>query len=363
MARGQPGGAAAGAGDGAVGGSGGGGGPGAAAGGGGPGRGELGGSGAPALLVAMAGGHLTQLVTLLDRLPLDGRTALWVTVDTAQSRSLLAGREVLYVPYAQPKDARAGLAHARAAGRLLGGRDFSVVVSTGSALAVPFLAAAVLRGIPCHFIDSATRVQGPSLTGRLVRRLPGVHLYAQYRSWAAPPWRYGGSVFDGYQAVGSEAAPRLRRAVVTLGSAEGYGFRRLVSRLAAVVPRGCEVLWQTGATDVGGLGLQARPSVAEAELRSAVAGSDVVVAHAGVGAALTALQEGRCPVLVPRLARHGEHVDDHQREIAADLAARGLAVTCDADELELSHLLGAAARRVTRAVPVPPFGVSLPWPG
>ncbi|MEW6583787.1 MAG: glycosyltransferase, partial [Actinomycetota bacterium] len=50
----------------------------------------------------------------------------------------------------------------------------------------------------------------------------------------------------------------------------------------------------------------------------------VVVTHAGVGSILLALSRGRRPVVVPRLKRHGEAVDDHQVPLTRRLAAQGL---------------------------------------
>jgi hypothetical protein len=63
---------------------------------------------------------------------------------------------------------------------LLGrGHRFSRAISTGSSIAVPFLAAARLRGASCHYIESATRQTAPSLTGRTLACVPGISLYAQ----------------------------------------------------------------------------------------------------------------------------------------------------------------------------------------
>lgn len=52
--------------------------------------------------------------------------------------------------------------------------------------------------------------------------------------------------------------------------------------------------------------------------------ADVVVAHAGVGTILTVLHEGKRPVVVTRLKRHGEAIDDHQVPIARRLAEAGI---------------------------------------
>lgn len=49
----------------------------------------------------------------------------------------------------------------------------------------------------------------------------------------------------------------------------------------------------------------------------------VVVTHAGVGSILLALRAGKVPIVLPRRRRLGEHVDDHQVELAERLAGLG----------------------------------------
>jgi UDP-N-acetylglucosamine transferase subunit ALG13 len=306
------------------------------------------------LLVASSGGHLKQLYDLLPRLRgphgQPHAEVTWMTFDSPQARSLLDGERVVFARYTAPRDAAGVLANLRLARRTLARRRFSQVISTGSAIALSFLPVARALGIPCHYIESATRADGPSTTGRLLARVPGVHLYTQHPGWAAGPWRYAGSVFDGFAATPRQDAPAtIRRAVVTLGTMETYGFRRLLERLVKVLPDGAEVVWQTGCTDTSGLPIDARRAVPADELLAAMRAADVVVAHAGTGTALTALEIGKCPVLVPRIHAYGEHVDDHQAQTARELAGRGLAVDAGADELILDHLLAAAALRVGRA--------------
>lgn len=62
-----------------------------------------------------------------------------------------------------------------------------------------------------------------------------------------------------------------------------------------------------------------------------------IVCHAGVGTIITALRAGHTPVVVPRQARHGEHVDDHQLDIATRFAERGL-IRCVTSEIDLAPL-------------------------
>jgi UDP-N-acetylglucosamine transferase subunit ALG13 len=50
--------------------------------------------------------------------------------------------------------------------------------------------------------------------------------------------------------------------------------------------------------------------------------AEAVITHAGVGSILCARRAGHLPIVVPRRRRHGEHVDDHQAELARALDER-----------------------------------------
>jgi UDP-N-acetylglucosamine transferase subunit ALG13 len=152
--------------------------------------------------------------------------------------------------------------------------------------------------------------------------------------------------------------PSLRRVLVTFGTQRGFSFRRAAERLARVLPEvlapDAEVLWQTGWTYVADLGIDGLSLVPPEELAAAAAESDLIVAHAGLGSALLALDAGRCPVLLPRRLHRGEHTDDHQTQLAGDLDDRGLAVAREADRVTAEDLLRAASMRaVPLAQPAP----------
>jgi UDP-N-acetylglucosamine--N-acetylmuramyl-(pentapeptide) pyrophosphoryl-undecaprenol N-acetylglucosamine transferase len=304
------------------------------------------------ILVAATGGHLTQLDRLAPRIPGYDEDALWVTFDSPQSRSLLRDRRHTFVPYVSPRDYRGTVRVARRAGRIVRSIRPTLVVSTGNAVAMSFLPVARALGYAAAYVESAARAEGPSLTGALLERTPGVQLFSQYESWADPPWRYAGSVFDEF-APAVTRAPRLRRVVVTLGTIRDYSFQRLLQRLVDMIPTGCEVLWQVGATPTDYMPIDPELAIPAHELEARMVAADAVVAHAGSGAALTALEAGRCPVLVPREAAHSEHVDDHQSQIAAELERRGLALHRSVEDLELADLLTASRRTVTRVRDLP----------
>lgn len=75
------------------------------------------------------------------------------------------------------------------------------------------------------------------------------------------------------------------------------------------------------------------------ELVAEVVRARAFVCHAGVGSILTALTHGVTPVVIPRERRFGEHVDDHQGQLARHLGKRGVVVLIEGDDV-----LGALAR-------------------
>ena len=80
------------------------------------------------------------------------------------------------------------------------------------------------------------------------------------------------------------------------------------------------------------------------ELVEHVRRARVVVCHAGVGSVTTALANGRRPVVVPRLRRYREAVDDHQLPFARRLAAASL-VTLVEEPTELPAVLAGGRDR------------------
>lgn len=305
------------------------------------------------LLVASAGGHLTELHHLASRI--DAEQRCWVTFDTPQSRSLLLGEEVIHVPPATSRDVVGVFRDFLVAHRMFRHRRFRAVISTGAGVAMAFFVPAAAAGVQCYYIESATRTCGPSLTGRLVARLPGTHLYTQYARWADADWRYGGSIFDAFAAERARRAGPVRRVVVTLGTHPRYQFPRLLRRLVEILPRSVDVLWQAGATRIDNMPARARGEVPIQELGQAMREADVVIAHAGVGSALSAMRAERRPIFVPRRRRYREHVDDHQVEMARELDRRGLVFAREADEISTDDLDLAASWTVRASPAVEPF--------
>jgi UDP-N-acetylglucosamine transferase subunit ALG13 len=140
---------------------------------------------------------------------------------------------------------------------------------------------------------------------------------------------------------------------VTVGTNEAP-FDRLLLALDRL-PGGEQLIVQTGASRIRperAFCVEQLPFDAIAEH---VRRARVVVMHAGVGSILVALSNGKRPVIVPRLARFGEAVDDHQVAFARRFAAAGLvslvedeqslpAAVVSVPKLTRSNALGADLR-------------------
>ncbi|HEY6422108.1 MAG TPA: glycosyltransferase family 28, partial [Pseudonocardiaceae bacterium] len=67
------------------------------------------------------------------------------------------------------------------------------------------------------------------------------------------------------------------------------------------------------------------------------------------------LNAGRFPILATRDSARGEQVDNHQHELATELARRGLAMHRDADAITIDDMLSSLSKSVRRAASPPPF--------
>jgi len=311
------------------------------------------------LLVATIGGHLTQLHQLAPRLRgVDTTDRLWVTHDSAQSRSLLDGEDVQFVPYIEERDVVGAAKALLPAARLIRERSIESVVSTGSAIAVPYISAARALRRKAYYIESAAFVRSRSLTARILWS-SGANTFTQYPDMVGRGWDHRGWVFDSFDAVPVEPAPVPTSMLVMLGTSRVFGYRSLLERLVQIVPPTCEVTWQTGCTDLQGLDIDARPWIPAQELAEIIGTVDAVVSHAGVGSALGALSTGIRPVLVARRAEDGDVGNDHQLEIAERLSARGLATVRTVETLTWEDIAGSTAWRIERPGELPPFDLTL----
>jgi beta-1,4-N-acetylglucosaminyltransferase len=121
-----------------------------------------------ALLVCSNGGHLQQLLALE---PAWGHLDVtWVTLGGRDVEELLAGQSLELASGPTNRSLRALLRNLPLAWRVIRERDPDVILSTGAGVSVPFFWVGRLLGRRLVYVESLTRVDSLSLSGRLVHR-------------------------------------------------------------------------------------------------------------------------------------------------------------------------------------------------
>ncbi|QQR92039.1 MAG: hypothetical protein IPJ88_13050 [Myxococcales bacterium] len=92
------------------------------------------------------------------------------------------------------------------------------------------------------------------------------------------------------------------------------------------------------------VGVNGAKFLAREELLIKMKQADAVISHGGCGSLLDAISAGHCPIVVPRLARFGEIVNDHQLELAEQLVAEEKALLAR-DIAEVEKLIPIAKNR------------------
>ena len=104
---------------------------------------------------------------------------------------------------------------------------------------------------------------------------------------------------------------------VTLGS-QKFQFNRMLVEIDRLIEKGKitdEVFAQIGASDYKPKNFKYKDFLTQDEFKDYMKNANLVITHAGTGAIVTALKNDKLVIAIPRLARFGEHVDNHQIQI------------------------------------------------
>jgi beta-1,4-N-acetylglucosaminyltransferase len=104
---------------------------------------------------------------------------VWVTFDKSDARSLLKDERVIHAHGPTNRNIPNLLRNLRLAARLLRRERPSAILTTGAGVAVPFAWIGWARRIPTVYVESLTRIDGLSLSGRMIRPIAR-RLYAQW---------------------------------------------------------------------------------------------------------------------------------------------------------------------------------------
>jgi UDP-N-acetylglucosamine transferase subunit ALG13 len=225
-----------------------------------------------------------------------------------------------------------------------------LIVTSGAGFAVPFCIAARAMGARVIFIETMARIRTSSKGGRVLSALAE----RTFVQWEEMTDVHRGAVACRpalLESVGAGARPRSGQGTfVSLGS-HTAGFDRCLRMVDEAVARGIlpgPVRSQVGHSDLVPASFAPTRWRSPGDMRQAIAESEVIVCHGGAGVISAVLRAGRRPIVVPRLERHREHVDDHQEEIARKLAELELVVV--ADDRITSEAVRAAKHPLPSAV-------------
>lgn len=132
---------------------------------------------------------------------------------------------------------------------------------------------------------------------------------------------------------------------VTLGS-QKFQFDRLLQKLDALIEDGTitePVYAQTGHSTYTPKHFETAAFMDRETFAAHMAKADMVITHAGTGAIIGAVKQGKKTIAVPRLSKYGEHVDDHQTQIVAQFTDMHLLEPCwEVEDLAAAY---AAAKK------------------
>ena len=117
---------------------------------------------------------------------------------------------------------------------------------------------------------------------------------------------------------------------ITLGS-QKFQFNRLLKEIDKLVEQGKikeEVFAQIGYSDYQPINYTYKKFMDRDEFAAMEGKADIVITHGGTGAIIGAVKREKKVIAVPRLAKYGEHVDDHQLQLLKEFENMNIIVAC-----------------------------------
>lgn len=125
--------------------------------------------------------------------------------------------------------------------------------------------------------------------------------------------------------------------LVTLGT-QDKNFVRLLEKIDQLINNGLikdKVIVQAGFTKYNSENMEIFDLIPQDEFNDLMDKADIIITHGGVGNIISALEKNKKVIAVPRLAKYGEHINDHQTQIIAKFNALGHIIGLqDVDELD-----------------------------
>ena len=114
-----------------------------------------------------------------------------------------------------------------------------------------------------------------------------------------------------------------------------FQLNRLLKAIDDLIEQGQlteEVFAQVGHSDYVPKHYAYRDFISKDDFQDRIRRCEVLITHSGVATIITGLQLHKPVVVFPRLASFGEHVDDHQLQIAESFSDKNLLLMCKEPE-------------------------------
>lgn len=117
---------------------------------------------------------------------------------------------------------------------------------------------------------------------------------------------------------------------ITTGS-QKFQFNRLLKKVDELIADGTikdKVFAQSGYSEYKPVNYEYKDFMSRDEFAKKMGESTIVITHGGTGAIIGAVKKGKKVIAVPRLAKFGEHVDDHQLQLLTQFDEMNIICSC-----------------------------------
>lgn len=127
---------------------------------------------------------------------------------------------------------------------------------------------------------------------------------------------------------------------IILGS-QKFQFNRLLKEVDKLIEEGIlkdEVFAQIGYSDYKPTNFDFKDFLDKDDFTFMLQKANLVITHGGTGAIIGAVKKGKKVIVVPRLSKYGEHVDDHQIQLIKEFEGMGIIEPCyDIEDLPKAY--------------------------
>ena len=281
------------------------------------------------LVIASAGGHLTQAMCATSNC---NNIVLVSNKINIESKNIKKSYKIIDVQF----NVLLHLINIFFAAYVLLRERPTAVFSTGGPIVLPFALLCKLLPIKFVFLDTLSRVNELSNSGKLINRFSlSNEFYSQWKSVAnSNHVDYIGKCFDilgeNKYNFSYQSKPTTPKVLVTVGTNQ-YDFERLLDILYTLPAyNDSRVEWVIQANHNVVKKMPALGKVVELlprnEIEDLVKTSSLVISHCGIGSINLMLRYQKKVVFVPRVKEFDEFSDDHQLQIANEISSDNFSV-------------------------------------